>query len=113
MGAAEHFIKYPPSPLRRMQPILTTEFLSQYLDNIHGPLPAIEHNATAGGFIEARQAIEYRGFARAVRPDQRGDRTAFHFKINIVERFNAAELHHQMLDLENRIRHGATPLRTA
>src|ERR1700730_11277470 len=51
--------------------------------------------------VEARDAIEYRGLAGAVRPDQRGDLLALCGKGEIVDRDNAAEAHRQTFDGKN------------
>lgn len=44
------------------------------------------------------QAVKHRGLARAVGAYQGGDRPPLHLQIDIIQRFDAAEMHHQMLN---------------
>jgi hypothetical protein len=73
----------------------------------------VEFDGAAGGAVKAGQAVEHRGFAGAVGADQRGDRVAFDRQIHVAERLDAAKVHHQMLNLQDCVAHGATPLRGA
>jgi len=62
-------------------------------------LPPVGKVHGAGtGFQKARQQAEQRGLARAVGADQGGDRPPLHLQIDIIQRFDAAEMHHQMLN---------------
>ena len=49
-------------------------------------------------FVETGDAIEHRGFASAVRSDQRGDIALLRLERQVVNRDQAAEAHGQMLD---------------
>ncbi|GKM97077.1 hypothetical protein NUKP76_20450 [Klebsiella variicola] len=48
--------------------------------------------------VKTGQAVKHRGLARAVGADQGGDRPPLHLQIDIIQRFDAAEMHHQMLN---------------
>ena len=50
--------------------------------------------------VEAGQAVEHRGLAGAVRPDDRGDLTLIRGERQVVDRDQTAETHGQTLDLE-------------
>lgn len=54
-------------------------------------------------FVETGNAVEDRGLACTVWSDQRGDITALCFKGEVVDGHQAAELHREMFDLEDRI----------
>ncbi|CAH0306967.1 hypothetical protein SRABI106_03928 [Rahnella aquatilis] len=98
---AEHFVENTFAQLRWFYPVIRLKFLPEHLDYIGRPAARIEQNIAAGRFIKTCQAIKYRGFSCAVRADQRGNRSAFHRKIHIVQRLNAAEMHAQMLDTQD------------
>src|SRR5471030_469030 len=51
--------------------------------------------------VKTRDAVEHRGLARAVGPDERGDLAAPCGKTEIVDRDQAAEAHRQMLNYKN------------
>ena len=53
--------------------------------------------------VEAGDAVEHRGLAGAVRPDQRGDGALADVEADIVDREEAAEPHGQMLDAEQSV----------
>ena len=59
-----------------------------------------ELHQTFGRLVEAGDAIEHRGLAGAVRPDQRSDVVAAHRERNVVDGEQPTEAHGQVLDLE-------------
>src|SRR4051795_4500724 len=65
------------------------------------PLPMRQPHRAGCRLVEAGDAIEHRGLAGAVRPDQRGDLLALCGKGEIVDRDNAAEAHRQAFEPEN------------
>ncbi len=84
MGATKHLVEQTLAKLRRVDPVPRLEFLPEDLDDVGGFTPGVEQNIAPGGFIKSGQAVEYRGFSRAVRPDKGGDRAALHLEINVV-----------------------------
>ena len=54
-----------------------------------------QHNGAAGWLIEAGQAVEDGGFARAVRADKRNDFPLAQLQRHVVDRQQAAKTHHQ------------------
>ena len=98
MGAAEHLVIDPPPQLRRVEKIVRVKLLPQHLNDIGDLFPRPQHDAPPRRPIKAGQAVKYRGFARAVGADQGGDRPPLHLQIDIIQRFDAAEMHHQMLN---------------
>ena len=61
---------------------------------------AVEHDVAAGRLVEAADAVEHRGLARAVRPDDREHLIATHVEIDPVHREQPAEAHLQPGDLQ-------------
>ncbi len=59
-----------------------------------------------GRLVETGDAVEHRGLAGAVGPDQRGDLAAPGLEGQVADGDQPAELHRQMLDLEKRVVHG-------
>ncbi len=55
-----------------------------------------------GRLVEAGDAVEHRRLAGAVRADQRGDLAALGLEGQVADGDQAAELHRQMLDREDR-----------
>src|SRR5690606_21629593 len=55
-----------------------------------------------GRLVEAGQAVEHRGLAGAVRPDDRGDLALVRGEREVVDRDQAAEAHGQVLHLAQR-----------
>ena len=96
-----------------MEKIRRMKLLSQYLNHVGDPRTGMQPDRPAGCPIKPGQTVKHRGFPRAIRANQRGNRPSFDLKIDIIERFNAAKMHHQMLNLQNIVIHGATPFRTA
>ena len=54
--------------------------------------------------VESRDAVEQRGFAGAVRPDQAADLAGIHLTRHAIERANAAETHRHVSDAKQRLR---------
>src|SRR5947208_472149 len=66
-----------------------------------------------GRFVEAGDAVEDRGLARAVGTDDGGDLARLRCEGHIVDGQQAAEAHGEMLDFdEGHLVHGAPPRRT-
>ena len=59
-----------------------------------------EQHQAFGRLVEAGDAIEHRGLAGAVGPDQRGDVAAAHRERDVVDGEQPTEAHGQVLDLE-------------
>ena len=57
-----------------------------------------------GRLVEAGDAVEHRGLAGAVRPDQRGDVVPPDLEGDVVDGDESAEAHGEVLDLEQRDR---------
>ncbi len=55
-------------------------------------------NGAAGRLVEAGQAVENGGLARAVRADQRDDLLRAQLQRHVIDRQQAAEAHHQTLN---------------
>ncbi|MCY1366341.1 hypothetical protein D9M69_532330 [compost metagenome] len=112
VGAAEHLVVQAAGELRRVDEVGRVEGLAQHLDDVRGGATGVEVDAPAGGLVEAGQAVEHGGLAGAVGADQRGDGAALDLQADVVERLDATEVHHQVLDAEDVfVAHGATPLR--
>ncbi len=61
------------------------------------PLAVLQRDASFARLVEAGDAVEHRGLAGAVRPDQRGDGAALGLEGQILHGDQAAEAHGQML----------------
>src|SRR6516165_2078910 len=61
----------------------------------------LQRDAPFGRFVEAGSAVEHRGLAGAVGPDQSGDVTAAGGERQVVDCEQSAEAHGQMLDLQD------------
>jgi hypothetical protein len=59
-----------------------------------------------GRLVEAGDAVEHRRLAGAVGADQRGDLAALCLERQVADGDKAAELHRQVLDLQDRV-HGS------
>ncbi len=70
---------------------LQIEALAVGMGELHQPF---------GRLVEAGDAVEHRGLAGAVRPDQRGDVVAADRERDVVDGEQPAEAHGQVLDLE-------------
>ena len=64
-----------------------------------------EHQVAAGGGVDAGQAVEKGGLAGAVGADQGHDLTMADAQVQVVQGADAAEIHGQAADFEQR-RHG-------
>src|SRR5581483_3024458 len=62
-----------------------------------------QRDAPLAWLVEAGNTVEYRGFAGAVRPDQRGDVALLGAERQIVHGDKAAEAHGEMLDPQDRV----------
>jgi hypothetical protein len=69
----------------------------------HLALRLVQLDGALGRFIEAGDAIEYRGLAGAVRADQGGDVVAANIERHVVDRGEPAEPHSEVLDPEQPI----------
>src|SRR6185295_8549469 len=63
---------------------------------------AVEKDIAAAALIQARQAIEERGLARAVGPDEADDAAGRHVEGDIVERDDAAKANADVLHAQQR-----------
>ena len=66
-----------------------------------GDVGAVEHHLAGGGLVEAGQHVQRRGLAGTVRPDQGMDTAPPDLDIDIVDRFQAAEIFAKPLDVEH------------
>ena len=98
MGATEHLVIDPPPQLRRVEKIVRVKLLPQHLNDIGNLFPRPQHDAPPRRPVKTGQAVKHRGLARAVGADQGGDRPPLYLQIDIIQRFDAAEMHHQMLN---------------
>ncbi|MNH22936.1 hypothetical protein D3C79_828120 [compost metagenome] len=108
----EHLVVHAIGKARRRDEVRRLEALAEQLDDVGVAAAHVEFDTPAAGLVEAGQAVEHGGLARAVGADQGEDLVTPHLEADIAERLDAAELHHQVVDRENDIvAHGATPLR--
>ena len=63
---------------------------------------AVEHDTTAGRLVQAADAVEERGLAGAVRPDQRADLALLDREGEVGERDDSAELDPNIFDRQQR-----------
>ncbi|MDT4859147.1 hypothetical protein FQZ97_936460 [compost metagenome] len=113
MGSAEHLVPKPGAEPCRIDEVLRSELFPEHFDHVCSLALSIEQDLSARRLVEPGKAVEDRGLAGSVRSDQSRNRVALNAEINVVERLDAAEVHHQLVDRENDIAHGATPLRGA
>ena len=68
---------------------------------------ATELDLAVRGLIDARDAVERGRFARAVRADERDDFALIDIHREVVDGYNAAELHGDVFNVQNRFSHCA------
>jgi hypothetical protein len=96
-------------PLKQENPVFTVGIelssgAGQRFDPVGLQAFAMTHDdAPFGRFVKARNAIEHRGLAGAVRADQRGDVAASDIEAQVVDGDEAAETHGQMLNRKHHI----------
>ncbi len=61
-----------------------------------------KRDAARGRRVDAGQHVHHRALARTVRPDQAVDRAGLHREVDAVQRLQAAELHDDLLHVEQR-----------
>jgi len=75
----------------------------QALEQVFSAILVAHSDHAHGRLVETGDAIEHGGLAGAVRADQRGDLAALGLEREVVDGHQAAELHRQVLDLEQGI----------
>ena len=77
----------------------------QPLEQVARAVAPVERDHAFRRFVEAGDAVEHRGLAGAVRADQCGDLAALGLEGQVADGDQAAELHRQMLDLQDGVIH--------
>ena len=107
-----HVLEQPDVLERSGHPQFGDDIGLQAVDPLAGAT-RLEMDVAAGGNIDAGDAVEDRGLARAVGADQRDDLARHDVQADVIDGAQTAEVHGQVLDVENRagFRHGRRPLR--
>ncbi len=67
--------------------------------------PAFDPHLTLGGLVHPGHHVEERGLARTVGPDQAQNLTGVDAEIDVVQRGQTAELHRDVVDGQEYLRH--------
>ena len=107
MRATKHLVIQATEEAFRRDEVGRFERLAQQLDDVGLLAAHVEFDLATGGLVEPGQAVEYRGLAGTVRPDQGKDRVAFDLEADIAQGLDATEVHHQFFHREYDFTHGA------
>ena len=74
-----------------------------HLYGVHaGGVLAIEEDRAGGGLIDLGEQVEDGSLSGAVRPDETGDLRASHREVEVVHRFESAEVDAEVMGLQHR-----------